>query len=67
MVVTAEDLSRLFDCCLAAPDSLDFAVVHGLSANRFLAMEVESTRRLLGYEPQDDAFALAPTEDHGSA
>ena len=58
-VVTAADLSRLFDCCLAAPDDLDFAVVHGLSANRYPAMELDSTRRLLGYEPQDDAFALA--------
>ena len=58
-VVTAADLSRLFDCCLAAPDDLDFAVVHGLSNNRYPAMELDSTRRLLGYEPQDDAFALA--------
>ncbi len=58
-VVTAADLSRLFDCCLAAPDDLDFAVVHGLSNNRYPAMDLDSTRRLLGYEPQDDAFALA--------
>ena len=58
-VVTAADLSRLFDCCLAAPDELDFAVVHGLSNNRYPAMDLDSTRRLLGYEPQDDAFALA--------
>lgn len=59
MIVTAADLSRLFDCCLAAPADLDFAVVHGLSANRYPGMELDSTRRLLGYEPQDDAFALA--------
>jgi len=58
MIVTAADLSRLLDCCLSAPANVDFAVVHGLSANRHLGVEIDSTRRLLGYEPKDDAFEL---------
>lgn len=58
-VVTEADLCRLFDCCLAAGPTVDFAIIHGTSRNRFLKMELEGTRRLVGYEPQDDAFAIA--------
>jgi hypothetical protein len=62
MAVTEEDLCRLFDCCLAAGSEVGFAIVHGQSANRFVKMELESTRRLLGYEPGDDAFAIAESK-----
>lgn len=61
--VTEEDLCRLFDCCLDADPAIDFAVVHGESANRFLRMELESTRKLIGYEPKDDAFAIAESRE----
>jgi NAD+ dependent glucose-6-phosphate dehydrogenase len=57
VVVTLPDLSRLFDCCLGAGPEVTFAVVNGSSRNRHLRMDLEETRRLVGYEPQDDAFA----------
>lgn len=57
--VTYDDLSRLFDCCLNGAPDVTFAVVNGISANRFLRMDLESTRRRTGYAPEDDAFALA--------
>jgi nucleoside-diphosphate-sugar epimerase len=57
VAVTLPDLSRLFDCCLAAGPELTFAVVNGISNNRHLRMDLEETRRLVGYAPQDDAFA----------
>lgn len=66
-VVTEADLCRLFDCCLDAGPEVDFAVVHGTSRNRFLKMELETTRRLVGYEPQDDAFAIAEAAPDGEA
>jgi hypothetical protein len=31
-------------------------VVNGMSANRDMPWDVESTRRLIGYEPRDDAW-----------
>jgi hypothetical protein len=58
-VVTHGDLSHLFDCCLNGAPDVSFAVVNGISRNRHLRMDLESTRRLVGYEPQDDAFAIA--------
>ena len=57
VVVTLPDLSRLFDRCLGAGPEVTFAVVNGISRNRHLRMDLEETRRLVGYEPQDDAFA----------
>jgi nucleoside-diphosphate-sugar epimerase len=57
VVVTLPDLSRLFDRCLGAGPEVTFAVVNGSSRNRHLRMDLEETRRLVGYEPQDDAFA----------
>lgn len=56
IAVTLPDLSRLFDRCLAAGPQVTFAVVNGISNNRHLRMDLEATRRLVGYEPQDDAF-----------
>jgi len=31
-------------------------VVNGISNNRSLRMDLEETRRLVGYDPQDDGF-----------
>lgn len=61
IAVTEEDLCRLFDRCLDGAPDVTFAVVNGISANRFLRMDLDSTRRLTGYAPQDDAFAIAET------
>lgn len=54
--VSHRDLNHLFDRCIEA-DGIDFAIVHGTSNNRYLRMELETTSQLLGYHPQDDAFA----------
>ena len=57
--VTYHDLARLFDVCLTGAPDVTFAVVNGISNNRYLRMDLEQTRQLVGYHPQDDAFALA--------
>lgn len=56
-VVTHRDLCHLFDCCLQAKD-ITYAIVHGLSNNRYPYLDLRETKALLGYAPQDDAFAL---------
>ncbi len=50
------DAVQLFERCIEAPLSLKFAVVHGLSRNTFNRMDINSTRQLLGYDPQDNFF-----------
>lgn len=62
IAVTYDDLSQLFDRCLNGAPDVTFAVVNGISANRFLRMDLESTRRRLGYRPNDDAFAIAEAQ-----
>lgn len=55
--VSERDLNQLLVRCIETPD-IPFAIVHGISDNRFKRLDLTSTRHLLGYEPQDDAFDL---------
>ena len=53
--VSERDLNQLLVRCVEAAD-VQFAIVHGISDNRFKRLDITSTRDLLGYAPQDDAF-----------
>lgn len=53
--VSVRDLCQLFVCCIEAED-VEFAIVHGVSDNRFKRMAIEQTKALVGYRPQDDSF-----------
>lgn len=55
--LSPRDMNQLLDRCIEA-DNVRFAIVHGISNNRFKAMDLSATRDLLGYEPQDDAFEM---------
>jgi len=51
------DLNQLLHRCIEATD-ITFAIVQAVSNNRFKRLEISATRELLGYDPQDDAFAI---------
>lgn len=53
--VSRRDLQQLLLQCIETPD-IPFAIVHGVSENRFKRLDLTATRDLLGYAPQDDAF-----------
>ncbi len=55
--VSRRDLQQLLVRCID-DERLQFAIVHGLSNNRFNRMDVSEARELLGYEPQDDFTEL---------
>lgn len=61
--VSKRDLSQLIARCIDAPDVL-FAIVHGVSDNRFKRMDLTSARAVVGYAPQDDSFRLFDTGLH---
>ena len=46
------------ECCIRADPlvPLGFVVVNGMSANTGMRWDIEETRKLLGYDPQDDAI-----------
>lgn len=60
IAVTQRDLADLLHRCVVAPASVDYAIVHGLSGNRFNRLDMTETERLLGYRPTDDAFESLP-------
>jgi nucleoside-diphosphate-sugar epimerase len=59
IALTYEDLTRLVVASIDAPDTLRFGVFHGVSNNRWKRLDISDARRVLGYAPEDDAFALA--------
>jgi nucleoside-diphosphate-sugar epimerase len=57
--VSRRDLNQLIHRCIDA-EQVRFAIVHGLSDNRFKRLDLSETRQLLGYEPEDDATVENP-------
>ena len=54
MWLSDRDYLHLMDCCLSAELSERFVVINGMSANTLMRWDLSETKRLLGYEPQDD-------------
>jgi UDP-glucose 4-epimerase len=55
--VSQRDLNQLIERCIDV-ENLKFAILHGLSDNRFKRLDISDARELVGYEPQDDSFEL---------
>jgi nucleoside-diphosphate-sugar epimerase len=53
--VSERDMSHLLVRCVETP-SIQFAIVHGVSDNRFKFLDLSDTMELLDYRPQDDGF-----------
>jgi hypothetical protein len=52
------DLIRLFDCAVEAPiEDRSFVLVNGMSRNHGMRWDLSDAAELLGYLPEDDAFA----------
>lgn len=53
--VSERDMNQLFERAIEVED-LPFAILHGVSDNRFKRLDIRITRKLVGYAPQDNAF-----------
>jgi nucleoside-diphosphate-sugar epimerase len=62
--ISRGDISHLLVQCIEVPD-IQFALVHGVSNNRFKRLDLTETRELLNYQPQDDAFEIFDIGLHG--
>ncbi len=58
MILTYEDAYRLILAAIEAPDDVRFGVFNGISDNRYKRQDISTTKAILGYDPQDDSFAL---------
>ncbi len=54
-LLSHRDLVQLVERSLAAPASVGFAILYGVSANTWRFWDIEDARTLIGYEPADDA------------
>jgi uronate dehydrogenase len=54
-LITHGDMARLVRCCIEAPQDLTFGIFYGVSANTWRIWDIDDARRLIGYEPADDA------------
>ncbi len=54
-LLSHRDLVQLVERSLAAPASVGFAILYGVSANTWRFWDIEEARTLIGYEPADDA------------
>src|SRR5829696_3370957 len=57
--VSQRDLNQLIERCIDV-ESIRFAILHGLSDNRFKRLDISDARALVGYQPQDDLTAENP-------
>jgi NAD+ dependent glucose-6-phosphate dehydrogenase len=54
MWLSNRDACQLLERCLLADLPAPFVLVNGMSANTGMRWDIDASRRLLGYEPQDD-------------
>jgi len=57
--VSRRDLDQLINLCIEV-ENVQFAVLHGLSDNRFKRLDITDARELVGYAPQDDLTETNP-------
>jgi len=57
-VISQRDMGQLIHKCIVAPKKVKYGIFSGISNNRHKRMELNYTRRVLGYRPQDDAFVV---------
>jgi nucleoside-diphosphate-sugar epimerase len=53
MWLSNRDFCHLMECCLEADEAIRFKVVNGMSNNQGMPWDLEHTRRVVGYRPQD--------------
>ena len=56
-LLTPRDLKHLYQCVVAAPDDLKFAIFYGVSNNKWKFWDISDAERLVGYRPQDNMEA----------
>jgi hypothetical protein len=57
--VSRRDLNQLIEKCIDV-ENIKFAILHGLSDNRFKRLDISDARELVGYQPQDDLTDVNP-------
>jgi UDP-glucose 4-epimerase len=57
--ISRRDMNQLLEQCIDV-ETLQFAILHALSDNRFKRLDISDARELVGFSPQDDLTNLNP-------
>ncbi len=57
-VITQRDMAQLIHRCIIAPENVKFGILSGISNNKSKSMDLEYTKKLVGYSPEDDVFKI---------
>jgi uronate dehydrogenase len=57
--ISPEDLCDLVEKAILARELPPFTILHGISDNRFKRLNLDESKRLVGYAPKSDAFSLS--------
>ena len=57
-LITQKDFAQLIYKCVVASESVKFAILPGISNNRKKNMDLKFAKKLIGYEPEDDAYEI---------
>lgn len=57
-ILSQRDFSQLVYKSIIASDSLKYAIFAGSSKNKNNYMDIEETKKLIGYEPEDDGYEM---------
>ncbi len=57
-VITQRDMGQLIHKCIIAPKKVKYGILSGISKNKKRDMDLKSAKKLVGYEPVDDAYEI---------
>lgn len=57
-VISQRDMAQLIHKSILAPKKIKYAILSGISKDKHKHLELKSTKRLIGYEPKDDAYQI---------
>ena len=57
-VISQRDMAQLIHRCIMAPKNVKYGILSGISNNEHKRMELNFTKKLVGYKPEDDAFKV---------
>jgi len=57
-IISQRDLAQLFHKSILAPEKVKFGILSGTSENKKMRLDLKCTKKLVGYNPEDDAYEL---------
>ncbi|MCH7902584.1 hypothetical protein IIC68_02410, partial [archaeon] len=57
-IISQRDMAQLIHKSILAPKKVKYAILSGISKDKHKHLELKSTKKLIGYEPKDDAYQI---------